>query len=665
MVNMKKSKIFIFSLVACSLLIGAWRFGYISGKNSSNEHLKDNGPNLTSDSINNESFSDFDNSRFYRNTNTIDFSGLNFTPWDVDEASSNINKRAKKPYTIMVYMNGSDLESEMGAATDDLIEMLKSGVNTNNVNIILFTGGANRWRNNVIPANNCVIWEAANGRLKKITGVGSVNMGDPGTLASFINFTTRNFPADKFGLIMWDHGGGSIAGFGDDEKFNHSYLTLLDMNYAFEKSAIAKDKLEFLGFDSCLMSTIEMAVVASDYAKYLVASEEIEPYDGWDYSFLSVLNDDPKMDGAALGKEIVNCFMDYYENDPDQILALSVIDLSKVDRVMGALGALMKQCSGSLLADREASFTTLATRRNRTKTFGVGSPRDNECDMVDIGDMANKLSNLFPNETSNILSELNNCVVYNRHNSDVNLKGLSVYYIYGGKENGNLSLDMYRSLNMNGDYTKYLNDFYRILKRDNTVYRGRSSSQGNQNDDTLPLDELISTELTLWQPVRGSQDIIMTGIQSCADMSTGEMIKVGMNSLWPTIGGKNVCLYKINGTSNSSLYAVPASINGEDCDIIVSFSEEYPHGKILGARKEDGLIIQKGYDDILEGDKISFYYSKRNQDKKDTNWYKDDEFSVKGNLKLEWSAPKGKSYYSMLLTDIQHTEYLTELKAIQ
>lgn len=662
--KIKNTKLFIFSLAACLILTGIWRFGYIAGANSQPEPTKGDYYDVADEII--TDISDTNNNRFLRSADTIDFSGLKFTPWDVSAASSNITKRDKKPYTIMIYMNGSDLESEMGFATSDIMEMLKSGVVTDVVNIIIFTGGTNRWRNNVIPSDECVVWEIEDGILHKIADVGLLNMGDAGTLAGFIDFSMVNFPADKFGLIMWDHGGGSIAGFGHDEKFNHSYLTLLEMNYAFEKSTAAKNKLEFLGFDSCLMATVEMAVVASGYANFLVASQDIEPYDGWNYNFLSVLNGEPEINGEALGKTIVDSFMDYYRNSPYECLTLSVIDLSKADRVMGALGTLMKQCSYNMLTDSDVSFNTLATRRSGTKTFGVGSARDNECDMVDIGDMANKLSNLFPDETANILTELDNCVIYNRHNSDSDLKGLSAYYIYGGKTSGSRSLDMYASLNMNGDYTRYLNDFYGMLRGNDLAYLGRSAGLDSQNDNALLPDGAAGIELTLWQPVDGEPEtFIMTGIQGCANTNLGEVMKVGANTLWPEINEKGVCLYRINSTGNSSLYAVPAAINGKDCDIIISFSESYPHGKILGARQEDGFIIQKGYDSISDGDKIAFYYPRRNNSETGSDWYKSEEFTVNGDLKLDWSAPRGKSYYSLLFTDIQLNEHFSELKQLE
>ena len=76
-------------------------------------------------------------------------------PLDEDEKLSSIVTRAPGgaatlDYTLMVYMVGSNLESTYGSATDDLIEMINSGVDTSRINVLIYTGGARYWNNNII-----------------------------------------------------------------------------------------------------------------------------------------------------------------------------------------------------------------------------------------------------------------------------------------------------------------------------------------------------------------------------------------------------------------------------------------------------------------------------------------------------------------------------------
>ena len=475
-----------------------------------------------------------------------------------------------KQHTIMIYMNGSDLESEIGAATTDLVEILESGLKSKRANVVIFTGGTYRWQNDVIPAYECALWHVEDGELFEIKRLGQLSMGDPDTLADFITFGMENFPAKKYGLILWDHGGGAIAGFGHDEiflEYDGGNLTLPEMDYAFRKAGLSGQKLEWLGFDSCLMATVEMALISSQYAKYLVASEDLEPGDGWDYKFLSILNRFPRADGYVIGKEIVDTFMDFYGPDSYEILTLSVVDLNRVYPVMDAMGQLMEQCSGKIMGVKGAGslkgtgslegfgsehqgFDLLAERRRYTKTFGEGSARDNYNDMVDIGDMAHQLADLFPKEAAKIHDALRYAVLYNRHNSLVPVYGLSSYYVYGGLFYE--ALDMYAQLNVDDLYTGYLIKFF---------------------------DRLSYRKIEPNAPTRAN------------------------------IMGAPAYLYRTNQLQGRTLYAVPAQVNGTDCDIIVCEKhDKYGEYEVLGYRHMEGLIKQKGYNFLGPEDRIAFYY---------------------------------------------------------
>ena len=527
---------------------------------------------------------------------------------------------AAPPYTIMIYMNGSDLESEFGAATEDLVEMLDSGLDSRNANVLILTGGAARWQNDAIPETECIIWQLADGFLDELDSMGRANMGNPDTLRDFIRFSMDSFPAEKYGLIMWDHGGGSIAGFGHDEKFDDASLTLLDMKKAFREAGLAETKLEFLGFDACLMATVEMAVLASEFARVLIAAEDLEPGEGWDYHFLAALNENPRICGFALGEIIVDTFIEFFENlgvADEEILTLSVIDLENVAPVMDAMGQLMARSSADLEQSRVAprtrrgsvptpdtayrscpKFRTLAMRRANTKTFGEGSPRDNYADMVDIGDMAIQLVDIYPQEAQAVLRALENCVTYNRHNSDVEIFGLSTFYIYGGKSEGVPSLRTYSELGMDGDYTRFLHDFFERLLRTNRA-------DGSES---------IHTERILWQQMGKTYRLMG--------------FPCDRNNMLPQINGEWVNLFPITATENARRYAIPAEVNNHDADIVVIFTPEHPNGKILGIRHNAKNVYPKGYDPISPGDKIAFFNLEFDFETEQESWTKSETFTV-------------------------------------
>jgi len=534
-----------------------------------------------------------------------------------------------KPYTIMIYMNGSDLESDFGAATTDLVEMLDSGLDSRHANVVILTGGTNRWQNAAIPANDCVIWEMEDGWLYEAASMGLVNMGDPATLRDFIRYGIEHYPAEKYGLIMWDHGGGSIAGFGHDEKFNDDALTLHDMKLAFEEAGLRDNKLEFLGFDACLMATVEMAVLASDFAHVLIASEDLEPGDGWDYVFLSSLNKNPYMSGIDLGKVIVDTFMDFYGPDSDELLALSVIDLAHVKPVMDAMGQLMALASDGIKSSEAPFFYQLAKIRGLTRTFGEGSHRDNYSDMVDIGDMAKLLGEFFPRESAAVINALNRCVMYNRHNSDIDLYGLSTFYIYGGKSDGVYSLGVYTDLEMDAAYTQYLHHFFNGLVNSRT------------HRETPP----VRSELVLWQPLSQNR-FRMAGLLQTQIPSD--------DLLWPRLNGRHISLYPAATTSRVRLYAVPAEVNDREGDIMIAFSTLHPQGQVRGVRYFDGHVIQKGYDPITPGDKIAIYALEWDFDRDtiEANWHKGDVFTVADNLRITWGKAPSEHRLGYRHTDI-------------
>jgi hypothetical protein len=535
-------------------------------------------------------------------------------------ASPKTRHAKTKPYTILIYMNGSDLESDFGAATDDLVEMLDSGLDSRNANVIILTGGASRWMNDAIPDNECVIWELLDGHLYEAASMGNVNMGNPDTLRDFICFGLAHYPAEKTGLIMWDHGGGSIAGFGHDEQFADGTLTLLDMDKAFSEAGLHENKLEFMGFDACLMATVEMAVLASRYARVLIASEDLEPGDGWDYTFLGVLNTHPRIDGFGLGKIIVDTFIDFFGEASDEILTLSVVDLARVAPVMDAMGKLMAM--GSEKLGERPGFRNMAARRANTKTFGEGSPRDNYSDMVDIGDMAVQLADLFPKESAAVLRALKNCVVYNRHNSDVELYGLSTYYIYGGKSVGAESLRTYAALEMDKNFTRYLHDFFKDLTK------GLNHAQP---------EEIIRRERVLWESI--TEDVYrMAGL---ADKAYDDL-------LWPHIYGNSVSLFPVACTAWWQKYAIPARVNGRDADIIVAGD------KIKGVRHREGNVLQKGYDPILSGDMISFYSLEWNTLTNSFKWHRSRPIMARGALRLDWDTAPDGFWVGERITDIYY-----------
>lgn len=196
-------------------------------------------------------------------------------------------------WTIMLYICGADLESGGGYATSDIKEIL--GTKTakpNDVNIIIQTGGTTSWSlgNTYISGTTKIDpqktqrWHVEGSKLVLDSSLSKANFGDYKTLEDFYKWGTTSYPAQKTGVILWNHGGG-IDGVCWDENFGDDCLSMSECKTALSNAfgSNPSSKLEWIGYDACLMQCQEIADYNSKYFNYMVASEESESGYGWDY----------------------------------------------------------------------------------------------------------------------------------------------------------------------------------------------------------------------------------------------------------------------------------------------------------------------------------------------------------------------------------------------
>ena len=201
--------------------------------------------------------------------------------------------------TILIYLCGSDLESggktsSSGAdangayATGDLQEILSVSNQPDDVNVVIETGGAKAWASKYgISKDYLTRYHVANKQLVKDEQVTKASMGETSTLQSFLTWGIQTYPADRISLILWNHG-GAMRGVCYDENYNSNPLTNSEVHTAVKNTFTAlgrstSDKLEWIGYDACLMAVQDIAEFNSDYFNYMVASEESEAGAGWDY----------------------------------------------------------------------------------------------------------------------------------------------------------------------------------------------------------------------------------------------------------------------------------------------------------------------------------------------------------------------------------------------
>lgn len=374
------------------------------------------------------------------------------------ESGETEEKDVPQNAVLMVYMVGSNLESEEGMASVDILEIAASGFDEENMDILICTGGASEWWIDGIPSDECTVFEVTDGAIDPVYTLNNKNMADAATLREFINYGYMNYDAGYYDLVLWNHGGGAVIGYGADENYDYDTLSLAELDDALRGTKLAAEgeKFEWIGFDACLMGMLEVADTASDYARYLIASEEMESGEGWNYACLKPLSDGAHFEGEAAADAIIDAYSEYYEQTvkytPDY--TLSCLDLSKTDVVMESLENFVNAASEEL---QDGGYSRIARVRDRTKTFGKIS-QDSFYDTVDLYDLADKMMYLYPQESESLQSAVEEMVVYQKSNVQ-EAHGVAVYFPYNNKEYADLFMEAYNGIGFCDAYTSFLNSF--------------------------------------------------------------------------------------------------------------------------------------------------------------------------------------------------------------
>ena len=401
---------------------------------------------------------------------------------------------AEKTKTVMIYIVGSDLESRYGSASVDILEMTESGVDTTRNNILIYTGGTKQWALSGIPVDKNCIYQLKNGEFELVKEYSPSNMGSSNTLSEFISFSLANYAADEYGLILWDHGGGPMLGYGWDEKHN-DMLELSELKNALASSGLGSNKkLEFLGFDACLMGSIEIGWIVKDYANYMIASQETEPGFGWDYRFLKYLNNYDS--GRDIGKVIVDTYFAAYEQivaqqpQEEAELTLSCVDLTKIEKVESSLNNLFDKVDANILS---GYFSRASQYRHKAKCFGKYTTGE-EYDLVDISHMASLLSADYSAEAAQLNADLQEFVCYSKANVK-NASGISIYHPYDNPMYMKPWIEQFRDLGFASEYADYISSFSTILSNpSSSSWKSFSSMKGSAVKNGT--DNELSIQLT-------------------------------------------------------------------------------------------------------------------------------------------------------------------------
>lgn len=390
---------------------------------------------------------------------------------------------APSQWTVMFYFCGSDLEGGHGYAsgnleeisyclTYDTVSSARLGTQdaapaTEDVNVVIQTGGSKEWHAQELgmdirtdalqrwhfrPARNVLqstlqsmeqsddvssraiieaLAEAIHGdaAMELEQELPLASMADPETLSDFIRWSAEAYPAEKYALVLWDHGTGAKNGLLIDALFDGDTMRLDELKAALADSGV---RFEAVLFDACLMANLETACAIKDSANWMIASEELVAGKGSAmYSWLQQLYFTPQWDGKRLGRWVCEMTQEKYAQETngqaEDTLTWSVIDLQKIDRLAAAFDDFFAVCDEVYVNDADY-MDDICEILNDAFEFGLG-----DAQMIDLARIPYHpytVMGLDEALYSELLDALTEAVVVNTHGPNrASAGGLSFCYI--------------------------------------------------------------------------------------------------------------------------------------------------------------------------------------------------------------------------------------------
>ena len=466
------------------------------------------------------------------------------------------------------------------------------------------------------------------------------------------------------------------------------------------------------------MATLENALMLTDYADYLIASEETEPGVGWYYTnWLTALGKNTSLPTIEIGQKIVDDFVDVCDRRCNgQKTTLSVVDLAELEHTVP--DKLSAFASSTVNMIQNNGYDEVAGARHNTREFAQSS----KIDQVDLVHLA---QNLGTSEGKALSSAVKEAVKYNRTSSNMsNANGISIYFPEKKPSKVKSAVKEYQQIDMDSEYTRCIQEFasveatgqeYSAQNADGAsvgspissllgglLGGATSSSVGDllsglttsQQTQTYVANNSLDSSALVWTQEDGHyklklsekqwklvQDIdlnvfvddgegyIDLGLDNVFERDSKGNLLGDFDGTWLSINGQIVAYYRLDTVEEGSHYSitgyVPVMINGNRSELILVFDDARPNGYIAGARdvytSGETQVEPKNLTEVKNGDKLEFlcdYYTY-------SGAYKDTYYlgnpmlyngsATIGNLRLENTNVQ----VTYCLTDIYQQTYWT------
>ena len=500
---------------------------------------------------------------------------------EVQEQETDQNETRDQEYewNVLLYLCGTDLETNGGCATKSLTS-IASTLPREGVNFLIETGGTKSWD----PYDE-LDFEIANDKLQRwaygedgfvlVDEADEACMSDNRTLTDFIRWAGENYSAKKNMLILWDHGGGSCSGLICDENYDFPIMPVYMMEEAIREGGTHFD---LMLTDTCLMASLETCQALAPYVDYLAASEEIMDGDSTNYSsWVQYLYDRPDCSAVQLGKRICDSTQQYYtdkdRSDAESFFTMSLIDLSKTDAVAEAFNRFMHEAAG--LVGDPGAFYEYAYQTHYAENYFLATMFD----LFDLSQRAEK-AGISKEITHALQDAVEDAVLYNlRSDNHMHSHGLSVFYPMRNTKN---DLDHFARTCKNPEHLAFLDSICLNWEAPAWVYE--------ETDRHPEMDRkayLVEPEVGYAEDESGVYMTLKSGYDAATFLSyalyyrdkdsgvlytlgeSGNLIPelneegdnyrfwLGFDGKWPTMEGKPLCMSIADETESYILYNVP------------------------------------------------------------------------------------------------------------
>ena len=247
----------------------------------------------------------------------------------------------------------------------------------------------------VAPFTTAKLLVLGDQKWNEVRDLGEISMGRPDVLASFVEEVAGRFPADKYGVVLSDHGSGVGGGYFDTGPPGAAHLSIAGLREGLISGmrAAGIDRFDLIDHDACLMSNYEAASALAPLARAISGSEEVT-FGAATLSTDAIEALGQDVSGAEWGRINNEAYGSYADQNPQgwgSFTAAAVVDGDQMARLDAAIQSFADAASAHMaeIAPEVGRARSVALEFVKSIDPGVGS-----FDLVDLGDFLRQLQDV-------------------------------------------------------------------------------------------------------------------------------------------------------------------------------------------------------------------------------------------------------------------------------